>query len=104
MIEALGEVDDEIMQLYLDGKKPSEEQLAAAIRRATISMKAVPVLCGTAFKNKGVQPLLDAVVDYLPSPVDIPPVKGVALESEAEELFRKADDAEPFYGAGPSRS
>jgi elongation factor G len=95
MIEALGELDDEIMAVYLDGKKPSEEQLVAAIRRATISMKAVPVFCGTAFKNKGVQPLLDGVVDYLPSPVDIPPVNGVQPESK-KDLQRKADDTEPF--------
>ncbi|HEX4457859.1 MAG TPA: elongation factor G, partial [Polyangia bacterium] len=95
MIVSLGEVDDEIMQLYLDGKKPTEEQLAAAIRRATISMKAVPVLCGTAFKNKGVQPLLDAVVDYLPSPLDIPPVVGLNPDTK-EELSRKASDELPF--------
>jgi elongation factor G len=95
MIEALGEVDDEIMALYLDGKKPSDEQLVGAIRRATISMKAVPVLCGTAFKNKGVQPLLDAVVDYLPSPVDIAAVTGTHPETH-KQLQRKATDDEPF--------
>jgi elongation factor G len=95
MIEALGEVDDEIMALYLEGKKPSEEQIVAAIRRASISMKAVPVLCGTAFKNKGVQLLLDAVVDYLPSPVDIPPVQGAHPETK-KELQRKAADDEAF--------
>jgi elongation factor G len=95
MVEALGEVDDEIMALYLDGKKPSEAELVAAIRRATVSMKAVPVFCGTAFKNKGVQPLLDAVVDYLPSPMDIPPVKGLHPETQ-KELSRKASDDEPF--------
>jgi elongation factor G len=95
MIEALGEVDDEIMAVYLEGKKPTEEQLVAAIRRATISMKAVPVVCGTAFKNKGVQPLLDAVVDYLPAPTDIASVKGVDPESK-KELSRKAADDQPF--------
>jgi elongation factor G len=95
MIESLGEVDDEIMALYIGGKKPSVEQLVAAIRRATIAMKAVPVLCGTAFKNKGVQPLLDAVVDYLPSPADIPPVRGVEPESK-KELTRRAADDEHF--------
>jgi elongation factor G len=95
MIESLGEVDDEIMTVYLEGKKPSEEQIIGAIRRATIAMKAVPVLCGTAFKNKGVQPLLDAVIDYLPSPVDIPPVHGMHPETK-KELQRKASDEEPF--------
>src|SRR5437899_3911861 len=99
MIESLGEVDDEIMALYLDGKKPTEAQLVAAIRRATISMKAVPVLCGTAFKNKGVQPLLDAVVDYLPSPADIPAVHGIDPETgktPGMTIERRAADDEPF--------
>ena len=76
MIEAIGEVDDEVMGAFLEGSAISEELLRAALRRATIAGHAVPVLVGAAFKNKGVQPLLDAVVDYLPSPVDIPPVTG----------------------------
>ena len=76
MIEAIGEVDDEVMAAYLEGSAISEELLRAALRRATVAGHAVPVLVGAAFKNKGVQPLLDAVVDFLPSPVDIPPVTG----------------------------
>ncbi len=95
MIVQLGEIDDDVMALYLDGKRPSEAQLVNAIRKATLSLKAVPVLCGTAFKNKGVQPLLDAIVDYLPSPVEIPPVKGVDPET-GKELQRRAADDEPF--------
>src|SRR5262249_14854290 len=97
MIERLGEVDDEVMALYLEGKPPSEEQIRAALRRATIAMKAIPVTMGAAFKNKGVQPLLDAVVDFLPSPGDIPPVKGTHPD-DGREITRKADDKEPFAG------
>ena len=70
------------MELYLEGTEPGEEQLIAAIRRATIAGGVTPVLCGSAFKNKGVQPMLDAIVDFLPSPVDIPPVKGHAVGDE----------------------
>ena len=76
MIEAIAEADDEAMRAYLEERPLSPELLRAALRRATIAGHAVPVLCGAAFKNKGVQPLLDAVVDYLPSPADIPPVAG----------------------------
>ena len=97
MIEQLSEVDDQLMGLYLEGKPPTEEQLVAGLRRATIALKAVPVIMGAAFKNKGVQPLLDAVVDYLPSPGDIPPVKGLHPET-SKDVFRKADDKEPFSG------
>ena len=85
------------MALYLDGKTPSEEQIRAALRRATIAMKAIPVTMGAAFKNKGVQPLLDAVVDFLPSPGDIPPVKGTHPD-DGHEITRRADDKEPFAG------
>jgi elongation factor G len=96
MIETLAEVDDQILERYAHGETISAEQLRASLRRATIDLKVVPVLCGTAFKNKGVQPLLDAVVNYLPSPVDIPPIEGVDPRNEAEKVLRRADDAEPF--------
>ena len=72
------------MELYLEGTEPTEEQLVAAIRRATIAGAVTPVLCGSAFKNKGVQPMLDAIVDYLPSPVDIPAVQGHAVGDETD--------------------
>jgi elongation factor G len=77
MIEACGEVDDEVMGAFVDGKAPSEESLRRALRRLTISNRGVPVLCGASLRNKGVQPLLDAIVDYLPSPLDVPPIEGV---------------------------
>ena len=83
MIEALGEVDDEILALYVEGAEINPRQIRAALRRATIAGRAVPVLLGAAFKNKGVQPLLDAVVDYLPSPADMPPVRGHAPDGRA---------------------
>jgi elongation factor G len=94
MIETLGEVDDEIFALYVDGAEISADRIRAALRRATIAGKAVPVLLGAAFKNKGVQPLLDAVVDYLPSPVDMPPVAGHA--PDGMPCLRAASDEEPF--------
>jgi elongation factor G len=95
MIEQLGEVDDAILAQFIDGKEPSADELRAALRRATVAMKAVPVLCGSAFKNKGVQPLLDAVVDFLPSPEDIASVRGVHPDTK-QETVRKASDSEPF--------
>jgi len=95
MIETLGEVDDQIMAKYVHGESLSEEELRASVRRSTIAQKVVPVLCGAAFKNKGVQPLLDAVVDYLPSPADIAPVEGVKPGTE-EIVARRAQDDEPF--------
>jgi elongation factor G len=94
LIEALGEVDDEILALYVEGAEISETRLRAALRRATVAGKAVPVLFGAAFKNKGVQPLLDAVVDYLPSPADMPPVTGHG--PKGEPASRKASEEEPF--------
>jgi len=94
MLEALGEVDDEVMGHYLDETVPSVETLRAALRRATIAGRAVPVLVGAAFKNKGVQPLLDAVVDYLPSPSDIPPVSG--KDAAGRATTREATDEAPF--------
>src|SRR6185369_7455634 len=94
MIEALGEVDDEMMGYYLEEKIPSEEALKSALRRATIAGRAVPVLVGAAFKNKGVQPLLDAVVDYLPAPADIPAVSG--QDPAGRAVTRPATDEAPF--------
>jgi elongation factor G len=96
LIETIAENDDEIMELYLEGAEPTQEQLVAAIRRATISGAVTPVLCGTAFRNKGVQPLLDAIVAYLPAPTDIPAFKGHAVGNEDEVVERHADPNEPF--------
>jgi elongation factor G len=96
LLETIAENDEEMMEAYLEGTEPSEEQLVAAIRRATIAGGITPVLCGSAFKNKGVQPMLDAIVDYLPSPVDIPPVQGHEVENEEQAVLRKADPSEPF--------
>jgi elongation factor G len=97
LIETAVEMDDEAMELYLSGEEPSIETLSACIRKGTIARTFVPVLCGSAFKNKGVQLLLDAVVDYLPSPLDIPAINGVKFGTE-EEIFRHATDDEPFSG------
>ena len=85
MIEGLAEVDDHLMEKYLGGEKISPEEIRAAVRAGTISMKIFPVICGASFKNKGVQPMLDAVVDYLPSPLDVPPIKGTNPETGAAE-------------------
>ena len=95
-IETLAENDDHIMELYLEGKTPSEEELIAAIRRATVTFKVVPVLCGSAFKNKGVQPMLDAVVRYLPSPLDIGEIEGMEVGNEEVKVNRAPDEQEPF--------
>jgi elongation factor G len=96
LIETIAENDEEMMELYLEGSDPDEEQLIAAIRRATIASALTPVLCGSAFKNKGVQPMLDAIVDFLPSPVDIPAVKGHAVGDESTVIERHPDVSEPF--------
>jgi elongation factor G len=95
MIENSVELDDEAMEAYLSGEEPSEETIKKCIRKAVLTGAFYPILCGSAFKNKGVQPLLDAVVDYLPSPVDIPPTKGIDFKTE-EEIERKASDEEPL--------
>ena len=95
ILEAIAECDDDLLAKYIDGVELSEEEIKAGLRSATLSGKIVPVLCGTALKNKGVQPLLDAVVDYLPSPIDVPPVTGLNPEVE-EEGTRLADDDAPF--------
>ena len=96
LLEAVAENDEQMMELYLEGTEPTEEQLVAAIRRVTIAGGATPVLCGTAFKNKGVQPMLDAIVDYLPSPVDVPSIQGHAVGNEETVVERHADPDEPF--------
>ncbi len=95
MLEAVAEFDDQVMEKYLNGHPLTEEEVRRAIRAATISMKVIPVVCGSAFKNKGVQQLLDAVVDYLPSPLDVPPVKGIDPNTN-KEVLRKPSDSEPF--------
>jgi len=95
MVEAIVEQDDELMMKYLEGEEIGVEKLKKVLRKATIEKKLVPVLCGSAFKNKGVQPLLDAVIDYLPSPLDVPPVKGINPKNDQEEE-RKPLDEEPF--------
>ena len=94
LVEAAVDLDDDAMTAYLEGKEPDVATLKRLIRKATISSTFFPVLCGSAFKNKGVQPLLDAVVDYLPSPVDVPPVKGVDLKGN--EVERQASDSDPM--------
>ncbi len=97
LVETVVENDDqdELMHKYIEGETIGEAELKAALRRATLKMKVFPVICGTAFKNKGIQPMLDAVVDYLPSPKDVPPVKGLNPDTGAEEE-RAADDKAPF--------
>jgi elongation factor G len=96
LVETIAENDEEMMELYLEGTEPDADQLIAAIRRATIASSITPVMCGSAFKNKGVQPMLDAIVDFLPSPVDIPSIKGHAVGDEETVIERHADTTEPF--------
>ncbi len=100
LIEAVADQDDALMEKYLEGEEPTVEELKSAIRKATITMSIFPVLMGSSFKNKGVQTLLDAVVDYLPSPLDIPPMIGHDPEDMEKELIRKPDDSEPFSALG----
>ena len=95
LLEAVSDFDDEIMELYLDGEEVPADKIRAAIRRATVSVKMVPVTCGTSYKNKGVQKLLDAIVDYMPSPLDVPPVEGKHPKTDAVETREASDDA-PF--------
>jgi elongation factor G len=96
MIEAIADFDEAVMEKYLHGQKPTPEEIKRALRKGVLSMKIFPVLCGASFKNKGVQLLLDAVVDLLPSPLDIPPVKGMDPRHEGQELIRRPSDEEPF--------
>jgi len=98
LVEMAVEMDDAAMEAYLEGTEPSYEDLQKMIRKGTMAFKFVPVMCGSAFKNKGVQPLLDAVVAYLPSPLDIPAVKGTIPGKEESEVERPADDKAPFAG------
>ncbi len=100
LIEAIADSDDEVLNAFLEGEEISTEQIKRALRKATISMNVFPVLAGSSFKNKGVQTLLDAVVDYLPSPLDVPPIQGGNPENMEEKLVRKADDSEPFAALG----
>jgi elongation factor G len=95
LLEQAVEMEDDVLSAYLDGVEPTEAQLKSCIRKGAISGKLIPILCGSAFKNKGVQPMLDAVIDYLPSPLDIPAIKGIDVNTQ-DEITRKADDAEPF--------
>src|SRR5581483_8637226 len=95
VVEYIAEHDDAILAKYLAEHELKAEELRASIRRSTIALKLVPVLAGSAFKNKGIQPLLDAVVDYLPSPLDVPPVEGTSLDG-TEPLLRRASDDQPF--------
>lgn len=94
LLEAIAEVDDEIMERYLEGEELSEADIRAGIRKATIANKMMPMLCGSAFKNKGVQPLLDAVIDYLPAPIDVPPIQGHL--ADGSEVVRYSSDDDPF--------
>jgi elongation factor G len=96
LVERVAENDDEAMELYVAGEEIPSEVLVAGLRRATLSAKLTPVLCGSSFRNKGVQSLLDAIVDYLPSPVDMPPVVGVDLSAAKERVTRQPSDSEPF--------
>ncbi len=97
LIEAVAEEDEELTMKYLEGEEITQEELVRGIRLATINVKITPVVCGSSFKNKGVQPMIDAVVDYLPSPLDIPPVVGIDPDTD-EESERMADDNSPFSG------
>ena len=97
LVEAAAEMDDRLTEKYLEGTPLTEEEIVGALRKGTLSTKLIPVLCGTSFRNKGVQPLLDAVVNYLPSPLDVPPVQGLNPRTEQIET-RDADPAEPFAG------
>ena len=96
MIEAIAETDEELMMKYLDGEELTKEELKAALRKATINNEIIPVICGSSYKNKGVQEMIDLVVDYLPSPIDIPAVKGISVDDPDVELEREASDDAPM--------
>ena len=96
LLESVVEMDDNVMEKYLEGESPSEDVLKSLIRKGTIESKFVPVLCGSAFKNKGVQPMLDAVVDFLPSPLEVPAINGVKYRDEEVQIKRESSDSEPF--------
>ncbi len=96
MVETIVENDDDLLHKYMEGETITADELRASLRKSVIGLKLFPVMCGSAFKNKGVQPLLDAVVNYLPSPLDIPPVKGHDPDDPSKEIVRHADDNDPF--------
>ena len=96
MMEKLADCDESIMEKFLEGISPDEDEIKKAIRNATVNAKLYPVFCGAALRNKGVQPLLDAVVDYLPSPKDKPPVQGHDVNDHDKIIVREVDDKEPF--------
>ena len=96
LLEAVAEQDEDLMEKYLSGEELTEEEIHAGIRKATIAVRMIPVTCGSSYKNKGVQKLLDAIVRYLPSPVDIPPITGVSPDDPEKEVIRTADDDAPF--------
>jgi elongation factor G len=95
LIEAVSEINEELMMKYLEGVEPTKEEIKEALRRGTIEVKLNPVICGSSYRNKGVQLMLDAVVDYMPSPLDIPPIEGTSVDGE-EKMVRHSDDKEPF--------
>ena len=95
MLEAVAETDEELMDKYLEEGDLSIDEIKKAIRKATIANEMVPVLCGSSYRNKGVQNMLDAVIDFMPSPLDVPPIKGVVPRTE-EEAVRHSSDDEPF--------
>ena len=94
LVEKICELDDDLMMAYLEGEEPSVDELKAALRKATCECEAVPVCCGTAYRNKGIQKLLDAVVEFMPSPLDIPPIEGV--DGDGNDTVRHSSDDEPF--------
>lgn len=96
LVEAVAELDEELMEKYLGGEEITKEELKAAIRKGTVNVEFYPVICGSAFKNKGVQLMLDAVIDYLPSPLDVPAIKGHAVDDDEEIIERHSSDEEPF--------
>ncbi|WML24231.1 elongation factor G [Neobacillus sp. OS1-33] len=96
LVEAVAELDEELMEKYLGGEEITKEELKAAIRKGTVNVEFYPVICGSAFKNKGVQLMLDAVIDYLPSPLDVPAIKGHAVDDDEEIVERHSSDEEPF--------
>jgi len=96
MVEAISECDDKLFEKFVEGSPITEEEIMAGVRKATLAMKIFPVLCGSSFKNKGVQNMLDAVVDFLPSPLDVPPMEGTDVDDRTTKILRRAADDEPF--------
>ena len=96
LIEAAAECDEHLFEKYIEGQPITPEEILAGLRRGTVALKIFPVICGSAFKNKGVQNMLDAIVDLLPSPLDVPPMKGSAIDNQEVEIERRSDDNEPF--------